>query len=110
MIKKYLELCTSHLTEETVNSLNTVQPPYSYQYPYGVFIIVPDRSSEEEFADFFQALPNDLQIVLKYAYEHDIELILLDLDSLDKNSGVSKGDVWIFPPQADDLALTGNDF
>ena len=27
-----------------------------------------------------------------------------------KNSGVSKGDVWIFPPQADDLALTGNDF
>lgn len=32
------------------------------------------------------------------------------LDSLDKNSGVSKGDVWIFPPQADDLALTGNDF
>lgn len=39
MIKKYLELCTSHLTEETVNSLNTVQPPYSYQYPYGVFII-----------------------------------------------------------------------
>lgn len=75
MIKKYLELCTSHLTEETVNSLNTVQPPYSYQYPYGVFIIVPDRSSEEEFADFFQALPNDLQIVLKYAYEHDIEFI-----------------------------------
>ena len=55
MIKKYLELCTSHLTEETVNSLNTVQPPYSYQYPYGFFIIVPDRSSEEEFADFFQA-------------------------------------------------------
>ena len=54
MIKKYLELCTSHLTEETVNSLNTVQPPYSYQYPYGVFIIVPDRSSEEEFADFFR--------------------------------------------------------
>lgn len=70
-----------YLTEETVNSLNTVQPPYSYQYPYGVFIIVPDRSSEEEFADFFQALPNDLQIVLKYAYEHDIELILLDSDA-----------------------------
>ena len=38
MIKKYLELCTSHLTEETVNSLNTVQPPYSYQYPYGVLL------------------------------------------------------------------------
>ena len=53
MIKKYLELCTSHLTEETVNSLNTVQPPYSYQYPYGVFIIFLYRSSEEEFADFF---------------------------------------------------------
>lgn len=85
MIKKYLELCTSHLTEETVNSLNTVQPPYSYQYPYGVFIIVPDRSSEEEFADFFQALPNDLQIVLKYAYEHDIELILLDSDACEKS-------------------------
>ena len=32
------------------------------------------------------------------------------LDSLDKNSCVSKGDLWIFPPQADDLALTGNDF
>ena len=35
----------------------------------------------QEFADFFQALPNDLQIVLKYAYEHDIELILLDSDA-----------------------------
>ena len=38
------------------------------------------------------------------------EEVMQLLDSLDKNSGVSKGDVWIFPPQADDLALTGNDF
>lgn len=37
------------------------------------------------------------------------EEVMQLLDSLDKNSGVSKGDVWIFPPQADDLALTGND-
>ena len=35
------------------------------------------------------------------------EEVMQLLDSLDKNSGVSKGDVWIFPPQADDLALTG---
>ena len=38
------------------------------------------------------------------------EEVMQLLDSLDKNSGVSKGDVWISPPQADDLALTGNDF
>ena len=38
------------------------------------------------------------------------EEVMQLLDSLDKNSGVSKGDVWIFQPQADDLALTGNDF
>ena len=38
------------------------------------------------------------------------EEVMQLLDSLDKNSGVSKGDVWIVPPQADDLALTGNDF
>lgn len=38
------------------------------------------------------------------------EEVMQLLDSLDNNSGVSKGDVWIFPPQADDLALTGNDF
>lgn len=38
------------------------------------------------------------------------EEVMQLLDSLDKNSGVSKGDVWIFSPQADDLALTGNDF
>lgn len=38
------------------------------------------------------------------------EEVMQLLDSLDKNSGVSKGDVWIFPPKADDLALTGNDF
>lgn len=38
------------------------------------------------------------------------EEVMQLLDSLDKNSGVSKGDVWIFPTQADDLALTGNDF
>lgn len=38
------------------------------------------------------------------------EEVMQLLDSLDKNSGESKGDVWIFPPQADDLALTGNDF
>ena len=38
------------------------------------------------------------------------EEVMQLLDSLDQNSGVSKGDVWIFPPQADDLALTGNDF
>ena len=38
------------------------------------------------------------------------EEVMQLLDSLDKNSGVSKGDVLIFPPQADDLALTGNDF
>ena len=33
------------------------------------------------------------------------EEVMQLLDSLDKNSGVSKGDVWIFPPQADDLCL-----
>ena len=38
------------------------------------------------------------------------EEVMQLLDSLDKNSGVSKGDVRIIPPQADDLALTGNDF
>ena len=38
------------------------------------------------------------------------EEVMQLFDSLDNNSGVSKGDVWIFPPQADDLALTGNDF
>lgn len=38
------------------------------------------------------------------------EEVMQLLDSLDKNPGVSKSDVWIFPPQADELALTGNDF
>lgn len=77
MFLKCLDISTSHLKEETLNSLSENKMPYSYGYKEGVFISVPDKNIvlAEEY-DF----PIDLGILLKYAWESDVSLIRLDSD------------------------------
>lgn len=38
MIKRYLDICTSHLRKETLDGLQPDKWPYSYSYKEGVFI------------------------------------------------------------------------
>ena len=43
MIKRYLDICTSHLRKETLDGLQPDKWPYSYSYKEGVFITVCDE-------------------------------------------------------------------
>ena len=67
MIGKYLDVCTSHLTQDTVDNLTAEFYHYVpvYDYEEGLFIVVPD---------------NDLSILLGYARKNDISFIRLDRD------------------------------
>lgn len=91
MLGKYLDISTSHLKEETLNSLSENKMPYSYDYKEGVFISVPDKNViREEVCD----LPSDLLILLNYAWENGISLIRLDADGeVMKNLPVYEGDM-----------------
>ena len=75
MIGKYLDICTSHLTLDTVDNLTAGIYTYIpvYDYEEGMFIIVPDKFEEEHH-------PDDLEILFKYARENDISVIRLDRD------------------------------
>lgn len=77
MILRYLDASTGHLTQKTLNSLNSEDYPYSYQYDEGVFISVPENDDPEAF----EKLPKDLRKLLKYAWKNDVQLIRLDRDA-----------------------------
>lgn len=75
MIGKYLDICTSHLTQDTIDNLTAGIYTYIpvYDYEEGMFIIVPDKFEEEPH-------PDDLEILFKYARKNDISFIRLDRD------------------------------
>lgn len=75
MIGKYLDVCTSHLTQATIDNLvmENIMGVHSYDYPEGMFIVVPDPFDEEE-------TPKDLVGLFGYARHNDISLIRLDRD------------------------------
>ena len=75
MVAKYLDLCTSHLCEETINKLNSETTPFSYPYEEGVFISVPESE------DLVGKIPSDLKRLLGYCWENNIQLVRLDRDS-----------------------------
>lgn len=77
MLGKYLDISTSHLKEETLNSLSENKMPYSYDYKEGIFISVPDK---DIIGKEIRNLPSDLVVLLEYAWENDVLLIRLDTD------------------------------
>ena len=74
--KRYLDICTSHLRQETLKGLQPDKWPYSYPYTEGVFITICDDTGE-----WMANLPEDLQILIRYAWDHNIQLIRLDCDA-----------------------------
>lgn len=78
MLGKYLDINTSHLKEETLNSLSENKIPYSYHYPEGVFIVVPMKIEIEGLKGI---VPNDLLILLNYAWRNGAKMIRLDADA-----------------------------
>lgn len=77
MLGKYLDISTSHLKEETLNSLSENKMSYSYDYKEGIFISVPDK---DIIGKEIRNLPSDLVVLLEYAWENDVLLIRLDTD------------------------------
>lgn len=76
MIGKYLDVCTSHLKQETVDDLiqGNITEVHVYDYEEGLFIVVPDRF------DLYEAIPKDLDTLISYAEQNEISLIRLDRD------------------------------
>jgi hypothetical protein len=74
--RKYLDISTAHLTQGTFGKLNSMHLPYAYNYDEGVFITVP---SKNEIGTII--MPDDLRIVLQYAWDNDIDLIRMDRDA-----------------------------
>lgn len=74
--RKYLDISTAHLRQNTFNNLSDINPPYTYKYDEGVFISVPIKS-EMDNVD----MPRDLRILLQYAWDNNIELIRMDRDA-----------------------------
>ncbi|SFU37286.1 DUF5983 family protein [Butyrivibrio sp. INlla21] len=73
MIGKYMDVCTSHLTQDTVDNLviGNIPSVHAYDYEEGMFVVIPDEEHH---------LPNDLDEVFKYAKQNDITLIRFDRD------------------------------
>lgn len=74
--KTYLDISTAHLTQGTFGKLNSMDIPYTYNYDEGAFISVPDK---EEVSII--TMPDDLRILLQYAWDNDIDLIRMDRDA-----------------------------
>lgn len=80
MIGKYLDVCTSHLTKETIDNLvmDNIAQVVSYDYPEGMFVVVPDsfdyKVNSEEW-------PKDLCRLFEYAQHNEISVIWLDRDA-----------------------------
>ena len=74
--RKYLDISTAHLTQGTFGKLNSMHLPYAYNYDEGVFITVPSKNVIGTII-----MPDDLRIVLQYAWDNDIDLIRMDRDA-----------------------------
>ena len=76
-IHKYCDISTIHLTQNTIDNLvmENIEGIVSYDYPEGMFIVVPPKDLEPE------DIPQDLKILIKNAREQDITLIRLDRDA-----------------------------
>lgn len=75
MVGKYLDICTSHLTPDTVDNLTIgfyIGVPV-IDYEEGLFVTVTDEFGENP-------LPDDLFTLLRYAKQNGITLIRLDRD------------------------------
>lgn len=79
MIGKYLDICTSHLTQKTIDDLvmGNIPGVVSYDYDEGTFLAVPDKFNLEQDND---NVPLDLTELFTFAWEHGITLIRLDRD------------------------------
>ncbi len=79
MVEKYLDLCTNHLTSETVDKLVMENIPYitAYTYEEGMFIIVPSVEYEPKGVE----RPKDLEYLLQYARNKGCSIIRLDRDT-----------------------------
>lgn len=74
--RKYLEISTAHLKQKTLEGLNAMEPPYTYECEEGIFMSVPDKN-ETNISD----MPKDLRILLQYAWINGIDLIRMDRDA-----------------------------
>lgn len=74
--RKYLEISTAHLKQKTLEGLNAMEPPYTYEYEEGIFMSVPAQK-ETNISD----MPKDLRILLQYAWINGIDLIRMDRDA-----------------------------
>lgn len=74
--RKYLEISTAHLTQKTLEGLNAMESPYTYEYEEGIFMSVPDKN-ETNISD----MPKDLRILLQYTWINGIDLIRMDRDA-----------------------------
>ena len=74
--KTYLDISTAHLMQETFNRLNAINPPYTCKYDEGAFVSVPDKTEVSIIS-----MPEDLRILLEYAWDNDIDLIRMDCDA-----------------------------
>lgn len=88
MVRMYLELCTSNLTQETVDELvEGNSPVIAYSYEEGLFISVPNQNDFCFYYDLIE-LPSDLVKLLKYAWKNNISLIRLDRDAEENFDGL----------------------
>lgn len=80
MIGKYLDVCTSHLTKETIDNLvmDNIAQVVSYDYPEGMFLVVPDKF---DYAAHEKGWPKDLCRLFEYAQHNEISVIWLDRDA-----------------------------
>lgn len=74
--RKYLEISTAHLKQKTLKGLNSMEPPYTYEYEEGIFMSVPAQK-ETNISD----MPKDLRVLLQYAWINGIDLIRMDRDA-----------------------------
>lgn len=78
MIKQYLDISTTHLTESTMNNLDDTYP-FCFGYEEGTFISVPH--DEDTLNYYYNNLPEDLYKLMLYAIKNNISLIRLDRDA-----------------------------
>lgn len=80
MIGKYLDICTSHLTKETVDNLfiGNIIGVVVHDYEEGMFVVVPDSFDYKTNSDEW---PKDLCRLFEYAQHNEISVIWLDRDA-----------------------------
>jgi hypothetical protein len=85
-IVKTIELCTSHVSEETAKMLDQQAAEHNPDIPlivyekqeYGWFVVVPEN--EEDVVEAVAKLPSDLLKTLEFALNHKCRWIVFDRD------------------------------